>query len=74
MRERFIEGLLSTSIADTRFYHAVFNSSKSNSLGIARSIMGLVFEKGSVGRDESQRIIGGDSPPNLDLRSPSIPK
>ncbi len=48
MRERFIEGLLSSSIADTRFYHAVFNSSKSNSLGIARSIMGLIFENGRV--------------------------
>ena len=44
MRERFIEGLLNISISDTRFYHAVFNSSKSNSLGIARGIMSLVFE------------------------------
>ena len=44
VRERFIEGLLNSSIADTRFYHAVFNSSKSKSLGIARGIMGLIFE------------------------------
>jgi cytidylate kinase len=45
-RERFIESLLNSSIADIRFYHAVFNSSKSNSLEIARGIMGLVFENG----------------------------
>ncbi len=44
VRERFIESLLGSSIADTRFYHAVFNSSKSSSLGIARGIMVLVFE------------------------------
>jgi cytidylate kinase len=44
VRERFIEGLLNISIADTRFYHAVFNSSKSNSLGIAGGILSLVFE------------------------------
>ena len=50
MRDRFIENLLNSSIADTRFYHAVFNSSKSNSLGIARGIMGLVFENGRVVR------------------------
>jgi len=55
MRERFIESLLNSSIADTRFYHAVFNSSKSNSLGIARGIMGLVFENGPVERMKAKR-------------------
>jgi cytidylate kinase len=44
VRERFIENLLGSSIADTRFYHAVFNSSKSSSLGIAQAIMPLIFE------------------------------
>ena len=55
MRDRFIENLLNSSIADTRFYHAVFNSSKSNSLGIARGIMGLVFENGPVERMKAKR-------------------
>jgi cytidylate kinase len=50
-RERFIENLLNISIADTRFYHAVFNSSKSNSSRIARGIMGLVFENQGGRRD-----------------------
>jgi cytidylate kinase len=47
-RDRFIESLLNISIADIRFYHAVFNSSKSSSLGMARSILGLVFENERV--------------------------
>ncbi len=42
--ERFIEDLLNSSIADTRFYHALFNSSKSEVSRIARSILNLVFE------------------------------
>lgn len=44
LRERFIEGFLNSSIADTRFYHAVFNSSKSPILNISRSILCLLFE------------------------------
>lgn len=52
VRERFIENLLGSSIADTRFYHAVFNSSKSSTRGIAQAIMGLVFENWG---DESQK-------------------
>jgi hypothetical protein len=55
MRERYIEGLLNISISDTRFYHAVFNSSKSNSLGIARGIMSLVFENWGVERTKVKR-------------------
>jgi cytidylate kinase len=54
-RERFIESLLNSSIEGTRFYHAVFNSSKSNSLGIARSIMSLVFENWGVERVATKR-------------------
>jgi cytidylate kinase len=42
--ERFLENLLNSSIADTRFYHAVFNSSKSEVSRMARSILSLVFE------------------------------
>lgn len=42
-RERFIENLLNVSISDTRFYHAVINSSKSNSSNIARGILCLAF-------------------------------
>ncbi|MEW6185205.1 MAG: cytidylate kinase-like family protein [Thermodesulfobacteriota bacterium] len=45
VRERFIENLLSSSVADIRFYHAIFNSSKSDSQSIARSIMNLVFDQ-----------------------------
>ncbi len=41
--ERFIEDLLSSSVSDTRFYHAVFNSSKSELLRIANSILCLSF-------------------------------
>jgi hypothetical protein len=48
MRESFIESFLNSSIADIRFYHAVFNSSKSSSQEIARSIISLVFENGSA--------------------------
>lgn len=43
MSERFIENLLNNSISDTRFYHAVFNSSKSNASNMARSILCLAF-------------------------------
>jgi hypothetical protein len=42
--ERFIEDLLNCSVADIRFYHAVFNSGKSEVLRIARSIFCLTFE------------------------------
>ena len=42
--ERFIEDLLNSSVADIRFYHAVFNSSKSEVSRIARSILCLAFE------------------------------
>jgi cytidylate kinase len=42
--ERFIEDLLNSSVADTRFYHAVFNSSKSEVSGIAGAILCLAFE------------------------------
>lgn len=42
-RERFIENLLNISISDTRFYHAVFNSSKGHGSNIARSILCLAF-------------------------------
>ena len=55
MREKFIEGLLNISISDTRFYHAVFNSSKSNSLGIAHGIMSLVFENWGDERIKAKR-------------------
>jgi hypothetical protein len=41
--ERFIEDLLNISVSDTRFYHAVFNSSKSELLRIANSILCLSF-------------------------------
>jgi hypothetical protein len=54
VRDRFIENLLNSSMEGTRFYHAVFNSSKSNSLGIARSIMGLVFGNWEVERVASK--------------------
>jgi hypothetical protein len=43
-REAFLESFLNSSLADVRFYHAVFNSSKSSSLAIAQSIMGLIFK------------------------------
>jgi cytidylate kinase len=46
-REAFIESFLNKSIADMRFYHALFNSSKSSPLAIARSIMNLIFENES---------------------------
>ena len=41
--ERFIENLLNSSISDTRFYHAVFNSSKSNVSNMTCSILCMVF-------------------------------
>lgn len=44
-REKFIERFLHCSIADTRYYHAVFNSSKSPLERIATSILDLVPEK-----------------------------
>ena len=43
--ERFIEDLLNSSVADIRFYHAVFNSSKSEVSRIAGAILCLAFEK-----------------------------
>jgi hypothetical protein len=55
VRDRFIESLLNSSMEGTRFYHAVFNSSKSNSLGIARSIMGLVFGNWEVERVAAEK-------------------
>ena len=42
--ERFIEDLLNSSVADIRFYHAVFNSSKSEVSRIAGAILCLAFE------------------------------
>jgi hypothetical protein len=45
IRERFIEGLLGSSVSDPRFYHAFFNTGKSDISRIARSILCLVFEK-----------------------------
>ena len=44
-RERFIERFLHCSIADTRYYHAVFNTAKSPLERIAASILDLVPEK-----------------------------
>jgi cytidylate kinase len=41
-RERFLESFLHCSIADTRYYHAVFNSSKNKLEAITRSILELV--------------------------------
>lgn len=43
IRERFIEDLLNSAMADTHFYHAVFNSSKSDISRIAHSILCLAF-------------------------------
>jgi hypothetical protein len=42
--ERFIEGLLNHSMTDPLLYHAVFNSSKSSLVTIAKSILTLVLE------------------------------
>jgi cytidylate kinase len=44
MSDQFIESFLNCSIADVRYYHAVFNTSKSQVSGIARSILQLLFE------------------------------
>jgi hypothetical protein len=41
-RERFLESFLHCSIADTRYYNAVFNSSKNSLDAITRSILELV--------------------------------
>ncbi|MBI4766988.1 MAG: cytidylate kinase-like family protein [Deltaproteobacteria bacterium] len=54
MRERFIESFLNVSISDTRFYHAVFNNSKSNPRGIAQAIMPLIFENWGSERVETK--------------------
>lgn len=42
-RERFIEKFLNTSMANIRYYHAVFNNEKNTPQAIARSIVDLVF-------------------------------
>ena len=41
-RERFLEDFLHCSISDSRFYHAVFNTSKNTLEGITRSILDLL--------------------------------
>jgi len=41
-RERFIERFLHCSMADTRYYHAVYNTDKSPLAQIAKSIMDLL--------------------------------
>lgn len=41
-RDRFIERFLHSSMADTRYYHAVFNTAKSPIERIARSILELI--------------------------------
>lgn len=43
MSDQFIESFLNCSIADPRYYHAVFNTSKSRVSSIARSILQLIF-------------------------------
>jgi hypothetical protein len=43
--DRFIEGFLNSSVEDRRFYHAMYDSSKSQLSRIARSIQCLVFEE-----------------------------
>jgi cytidylate kinase len=48
VRERFIENLLNTSIADIRYYHAVFNNAKSEARVIAQSILALMFGEESA--------------------------
>lgn len=47
-RDRFIERFLNCSIADTRYYHAVFNSAKSPLERIAASILQLLPEKATA--------------------------
>jgi cytidylate kinase len=44
MSDQFIENFLNCSIADWRYYHAVFNTSKSKVSNIALSILELIFE------------------------------
>jgi len=41
--DQFIENFLNCSISDWRYYHAVYNSSKTKVSNIALSIMGLMF-------------------------------
>ena len=41
-RERFIERFLHCSMADTRYYHAVFNTAKNPLERIARSMLQLI--------------------------------
>ncbi len=41
-RERFLEDFLHCSIADTRFYHAVFNTSRAPVERVTESILGLL--------------------------------
>ena len=43
-REKFLESFLNRSIADPYYYHCVFNSTKSTTPIIARSILNLIFE------------------------------
>jgi cytidylate kinase len=47
-RDRFIERFLHCSMADTRYYHAVFNTAKSPLERIAAAIVDLVPEKVEV--------------------------
>lgn len=44
VRDKFIESFLNCSIADPRYYHCIFDSSKSRTTSIARSILNLMFE------------------------------
>ncbi|MBA4392626.1 MAG: hypothetical protein C0407_03640 [Desulfobacca sp.] len=41
--DQFIENFLNCSMADRRYYHAVFNTSKSKLSNIAHSILGLMY-------------------------------
>jgi hypothetical protein len=41
-RERFLEEFLHCSIADTRFYHAIFNTSRTTVERVTESILGLL--------------------------------
>jgi len=41
-RERFLEEILHCSVADTRYYHAVFNTSRNSVDSITRSILALL--------------------------------
>jgi hypothetical protein len=41
-RERFIERFLNCSMADTRYYHAVYNTDKTSLPQVARSVLALL--------------------------------